>query len=478
MTGIKQILGFSYNDLPYYLRSCLLYFGMYPEDYNVKAKRLIRQWIAEGFVKEERGYSLEEVAERYLSELVHRSLVQVSSLRIDGNIKSCCVHDLIRMMILEKCGDLSFSAQISEDSHSSLSGTIRRLSITTNYDNFLASIESSRIQSLVLTREITESRYVSIYSMYLKKYTRLKMLDIEGVVMNMGPECLKSMIHLKYLSFKDSYIIQVFGLLKRVATFKNLETLDLRINHDVFSKIPKEIGKLRKLRHFMGCEMSLLELKDAGIGGMKSLQTLSEVRIDMDGKELISELGKLRQLRKLSLVGVRKEHGRALSSLLNELQHLETLRVGSKSKSEFDLEVVDLHLVSSLPMLRNLKLRGKLDKLPQWIHHIQNLTELKLACSKLTDDSRKCLEKMKNLLFLSINENAYENDTLHFHDGGFQNLKELHITDMPNLKSIVFHYRTLPSLKKIVLSNIPDFTMHPHDFENLEKLEVLNFMDL
>src|SRR4051812_1125898 len=111
---------------------------MYPEDYKVNTKRLIRQWIAEGFVKEERGNTLEEVAERYLSELVHRSLVQASSLRIDGKIKTCCVHDLIRLMILEKCGDLSFSKQISEDSHSSLSGTIRRLSITTNYDYFLA----------------------------------------------------------------------------------------------------------------------------------------------------------------------------------------------------------------------------------------------------------------------------------------------------------------------------------------------------
>ncbi|KAL5077398.1 hypothetical protein RYX36_016382 [Vicia faba] len=113
-TGIKQILSFSYNDLPFYLRSCLLYFGMYPEDYKVNTKRLIRQWIAEGFVKEERGNTLEEVAERYLSELIQRSLVQVSSVRIDGKPKSCCVHDLIRMMILEKCEDLSFCNKLMQ----------------------------------------------------------------------------------------------------------------------------------------------------------------------------------------------------------------------------------------------------------------------------------------------------------------------------------------------------------------------------
>ncbi|RHN80528.1 putative P-loop containing nucleoside triphosphate hydrolase [Medicago truncatula] len=70
LTRIKKILGLSYDDLPFYLKSCLLYFGMYPEDYEVKSKRMILQWIAEGFVKEESGKTLEEVAEGYLIELI------------------------------------------------------------------------------------------------------------------------------------------------------------------------------------------------------------------------------------------------------------------------------------------------------------------------------------------------------------------------------------------------------------------------
>ena len=49
---------------------------------------MIGQWIAEGFVKDEKGKTLEEVAEGYLIELIHRSLVQVSSLRSDGKAKS------------------------------------------------------------------------------------------------------------------------------------------------------------------------------------------------------------------------------------------------------------------------------------------------------------------------------------------------------------------------------------------------------
>jgi len=45
---MKEILGLSYNDLTYYLKSCLLYFGIYPEDYEVKSTRIIQEWIAEG----------------------------------------------------------------------------------------------------------------------------------------------------------------------------------------------------------------------------------------------------------------------------------------------------------------------------------------------------------------------------------------------------------------------------------------------
>lgn len=48
---------------------------------------------------------MEEVAEEYLTELIHRSLVLVSRVNIDGKVRSCQVHDLWREIIME---DLSF----------------------------------------------------------------------------------------------------------------------------------------------------------------------------------------------------------------------------------------------------------------------------------------------------------------------------------------------------------------------------------
>ena len=44
-----KILALSYNDLPYYLKSCFLYFGCFREDYGIPAESLIRFWSVEGF---------------------------------------------------------------------------------------------------------------------------------------------------------------------------------------------------------------------------------------------------------------------------------------------------------------------------------------------------------------------------------------------------------------------------------------------
>jgi len=142
---IRKILGLSYHDLPCNLKSCFLYFGLYPEDYKVHSKTLTRQWIAEGFVKEDSERTLEEVAKGYLKELIRRSLVQVDSISIDGRVKRCGVHDLVHAMIVKKGEDLSFCKNIIGGKQLSLTGMIRHLSIATNSDNPIEGIENSHV---------------------------------------------------------------------------------------------------------------------------------------------------------------------------------------------------------------------------------------------------------------------------------------------------------------------------------------------
>ncbi|KAL2322758.1 hypothetical protein Fmac_027137 [Flemingia macrophylla] len=126
LNSITKILSLSYDDLPNNLRSRLLYFGIYPEDYEVKSSRLIKQWVGEGFVKHETGKSLKEVAQQELTRLICRSLVQVSSFSVDEKVKSCRVHDLIHDMILKKVKEIGFCQVFGEQNQSLSSEIIRR----------------------------------------------------------------------------------------------------------------------------------------------------------------------------------------------------------------------------------------------------------------------------------------------------------------------------------------------------------------
>lgn len=46
-----KILSLSDDDLPYYLKSCLLYASVFPQEHLMELMMLIQLWIAEGFVE-------------------------------------------------------------------------------------------------------------------------------------------------------------------------------------------------------------------------------------------------------------------------------------------------------------------------------------------------------------------------------------------------------------------------------------------
>ena len=84
--SITRILSFSYHDLPYNPKACFLYFRMFPDDCSINCASLTRLWIAKGFVKEKKGQTLEDVAQDYLNQLIHRSLIQVDREDYIGKI--------------------------------------------------------------------------------------------------------------------------------------------------------------------------------------------------------------------------------------------------------------------------------------------------------------------------------------------------------------------------------------------------------
>ncbi|KAL7249317.1 hypothetical protein ACSBR1_011468 [Camellia fascicularis] len=103
LLSMKKILSLSYIDLPYYLKFCFLYLSVFPEDCLIDHWRLIRLWVAEGFVESKAGMTIEEVAEGYLNELINRSLVEVAEMRNDRRVETYRIHDLWRWWISKTC---------------------------------------------------------------------------------------------------------------------------------------------------------------------------------------------------------------------------------------------------------------------------------------------------------------------------------------------------------------------------------------
>ncbi|XP_057778261.1 probable disease resistance protein At1g58390 [Salvia miltiorrhiza] len=118
---IYRVLNLSYESLPYYLKPCFLYMGLFEEDEDINVEDLYRMWIAQGMISYEnigdKDKTLYEIAELYLGELASRSIVQVEIY--DGvtpgrKYRSCKLHDVVRELCLKLGRSEDFGAQSLE----------------------------------------------------------------------------------------------------------------------------------------------------------------------------------------------------------------------------------------------------------------------------------------------------------------------------------------------------------------------------
>ncbi|KAL7176957.1 hypothetical protein ACSBR2_030317 [Camellia fascicularis] len=478
LKSISKILLFSYNDLPHPLKSCFLYFGIMPEDYSIKAGRLIRLWIAEGFVEEQNGKTLEEVAKEYLTELIHRRLVLVSTPKFDGRVRQCQVHDVVREIILSMSKEFSL-CQILERENSSFNATTRRLSMHMRYcnmDKVMKSISKSPVRSVFLFqgRELPKKPLLGTVAANFKL---LKVLDLEDARLDQLNEEVGNLFLLRYLSIRST---EVKTIPKSIGKLQNLQTLDLK--HSPVSELPFDISRFRRLRHLLAYSRNyeyeywkdfIVGVKiQGGIGGLEELQSLWYVETN-DG--LIKELEKLRQLRKLGIKKLEREHGRGLCAAIEKMKYLQRLSVWASS----DDEILDLQYISSPPQcLQRLHLAGCLEKLPDWIPKLQNLVILSLVHSGLTkNDPLKALQVLPSLVYLVLWD-AYDGEQLYFEVRRFQKLKQLTLVGCKGLNSVIIEEGALPLLEELTIEPSPQLKEVPSGIHHLRNLKTLQFVGM
>ncbi|XP_019164375.1 PREDICTED: disease resistance protein RPM1-like isoform X2 [Ipomoea nil] len=471
MENLKNLLSLSYYDLPYHLKYCFLYFSIYPEDAKIEKNRLIRLWIAEGFVQENGDQVKEEVAEAYLNQLIHRNLIQIAEKSYAGKIIGLRVHDILREIILSKALEQNF-AVILTGQNKEWSDKCRRLIIHRFDDDILKSTSSkSHIRSLQFYNDNDEVLVSSSLSKLLSfdYYIPLKVLDLSYTRLVKVPKEVFKLLHLKYLNLRDTGLRNVP---KSIQALQNLEILDLK--HTFVSKLPVEIGKLHKLRHllvgflFFGRAYAPFE-----IGGLVSLQKLCNIQAKTtNGVSVVSEIGNLTQLRKLGVTNLRQEDGKELCSCIEKLTKLISLRL----EAVVENEILDIqHSLSTIPLfLRTLKLKGRLERIPQWLSSLVSLTKLELVNSCVLEDPLLLLQDLPMLADLLLAK-SYEGEGLCFKAGKFPKLKCLDIQFLMALKWIMVEEGAMPLLEDLCLRHCKLLEQVPAGIEHLSKLNSIEF---
>jgi disease resistance protein RPM1 len=333
-----------------------------------------------------------------------------------------------------KSRELNFS-QVLEAGDTTSPGKSRCLSIHCAREDVFETIEYSRVHSVFLfsINEMPRSFMVKLF----KKFKLLKVLDFEDAHIDCLPQEVGNLFHLKYLSL---WRTKVKILPKSLGRLQNLQTLN--VMEIPVRELPIEIFRLCKLRHLLAhyhdleIESSLYAMKGVklcdGVGCLRDLQMLSLVKVNHQGVGLFTELGKLSQLRTLGISNTVAENGRDLCASLQNMVQLKILVVISISEEE----ILDLQSISSPPQfLEHIFLRGRLERLPNWISELHNLVTLGLCFSFLVEDPLICIKTLPNLINFTLHQ-GFDGERLHFEEGGFQKLKKLTLKKLDRLKMV------------------------------------------
>ncbi|KAM3223703.1 hypothetical protein ACQJBY_057206 [Aegilops geniculata] len=461
---MNSILSLSYNDLPPNLKTCLLYLCIYPEDYVIERDILVRRWIGEGFISEERGQSKQEVAENHFYELINKSMVQPVEVGYDGKARACKVHDMMLELLISKSVENNF---ISLASHSQTDlakcdGFIRRLSVQ-HIDLELASILANEELSHVRSLTVMASTCIK-HLPGLVRFEALRVLEFQDCqnLHEYDMNGIDKLFLLKYLSFRGTDMLK---LPSGVLRLYDLETLDLRNTH--IEELPTGIIQLVKLQHLLtgrypysGTAHGKTKIPN-GIGTMKNLQVISGFNIIKSSLCAVEELGNLTVLKDLIVQldgGGSVEYRRHEEMLLSSLCKLGTCKLQSVriySNDSTSLQFLD----SWSPLPYNLQIfqvtTDYYFPMPKWIvPALTSLAYLDLNLIEVTEEGLRILGEMPALLYLSIAVKTVQKERLTMKEFAFSCLKEFYIIFAYHWVCAIyltFEEGALPKLEKLKL---------------------------
>ncbi|KAF8703877.1 hypothetical protein HU200_031975 [Digitaria exilis] len=294
------ILSLSYFDLPPHLKTCLLYLSIFPKDYTIGKENLIRRWIGEGFILEQKGIAAYNSGERCFNDLINRGLIQPSGRDKFDEVISCQVHDTVLDFIVSKAIEENFVTLIGKSGVNPIArNKVHRLSIQHDGE-----IPSGLVVSSVRSLNVFGGN-VKVPSLSDLRLLRVLAFENCGQLEDDNLKDIGNLLHLRYLRLNDAHAVT--ELPKETAELQHLGTIDIH-GRDKIMKIPAAICEVELLQCLVTLEVTddYTKLPDE-IVDMKALRVLEGVNVYIQSLDFIRRLGELPNLKKLGMIFINSD---------------------------------------------------------------------------------------------------------------------------------------------------------------------------
>ena len=402
---VRDILMLSYYDLPHHLKSCFLYLCIFPEDCKIAREKLIWRWIAEGFITNEIGQTLDQTGENYFNDLINRSLIQPIDIMYNGMARACRLHDTVLDLIISLSTEQNFVTVVEGEVFKCSGNKIRRLSLLSSF------LENDVLQEIMnkcsQVRSLIRFHVAHKEAPHLPIFHSLRVLVLRCTCANLGInnhhiKSIGSSLQLKYLEIGCPSITE---LPENIGDLQYLQTLD--IHGSKIDRLPPTIGNLKNLVRLLA-DFNI-ELPDE-IGNLQSLRMLSHAY----SHGSVKFLEQLRRLTNLRVLHIRlhgsNELGDHCKWKYQEALELSLTVLGKHGLQSLEIDtnaystsrVMDL-LWCNATSLRKLCNQSYLSSnIPQGMQCLVNLAHLDIRVTRIKHEDLCILGAIPTLLYAML----------------------------------------------------------------------------
>ncbi|XP_068640745.1 disease resistance protein RGA2-like [Aristolochia californica] len=390
--SILPALKLSYHHLPPKVKPCFAFCSIFPKDWSFDKNKLIRMWMALGYIQQDGWREEEVVGDEYFNDLLMISFFSRYTYDKNHFTMHDLVHDLAESLAKEECIRLHDDRLDLIPRKNNIPQRARHASLIWSPNTKKVSFDDikslKRLRTFVVLTHMFDVGNITVEFNCIDTIKELKFLHImglrDGLILGLL-NVIGCFPQLRYLDLSGSEIEELPDL---ICSISYLQTLDLTNCHKL-NKLPNNTATLTNLRYLIITHCDRLTCMPTHIGNLTNLRELTRFIVGKEAGTKIVEFKGLNSLKgNLSIKGLEnivdgeeaKEAG-LKNKHLSELGLFWTREEARDGSIDEDvLENLEPHI--NLITLYLYNYQGTY--LPSWLSNLSSLKELYLdGCSEL-----------------------------------------------------------------------------------------------